>query len=159
MTFGKNMTVWKAHVTDQLDYWITADDTPARILQNYTEVTGRAPAMPSNVLCKMRYRTQDEVLNVAREYHRRGIPLDVIVIDFFHWKHQPSTKYASRADVATALLDKWGRKKLLQAKAPNMPGRPIAKMSPVMLGAIPIDTKIPNAARQSLPIQFPNWNK
>lgn len=92
VTFGKNMTVWKAHVTDQLDYWITADDTPARILQNYTEATGRAPVMPSNVLglwqCKMRYRTQDEVLNVAREYHRRGIPLDVIVIDFFHWKHQ-----------------------------------------------------------------------
>jgi len=92
VTFGKNMTVWKAYVSEQMDYWITADDTPAQILQNYTAVTGRPPVMPENVLglwqCKLRYRTQDEVLSVAREYYRRGIPLDVIVIDFFHWKHQ-----------------------------------------------------------------------
>ena len=34
---------------------------------------------------KLRYRTQDELLEVAREYHRRGLPLSVIVVDFFHW--------------------------------------------------------------------------
>jgi alpha-D-xyloside xylohydrolase len=34
---------------------------------------------------KLRYRTQAELLEVAREYHRRGIPLAVIVADFFHW--------------------------------------------------------------------------
>jgi alpha-D-xyloside xylohydrolase len=34
---------------------------------------------------KLRYRTQDELLEVAREYHRRGLPLSVIVCDFFHW--------------------------------------------------------------------------
>ena len=48
--------------------------------------------MPENVLglwqCKLRYRTQEEVLEVAREYYNRGIPLDVIVIDFFHWIRQ-----------------------------------------------------------------------
>ena len=61
-------------------------------MENYTEVTGRAPEFPENALelwqCKLRYRTQEEVLNVAREYKRRGIPLDVIVIDFFHWVRQ-----------------------------------------------------------------------
>ena len=35
--------------------------------------------------CKLRYWNQEELLNVAREYHRRGIPIDVIVIDFYHW--------------------------------------------------------------------------
>ena len=35
--------------------------------------------------CKLRYRTQDELLSVAREYKRRGLPLSVIVIDFLHW--------------------------------------------------------------------------
>ena len=35
--------------------------------------------------CKLRYRTQDELLGVAREHKRRGLPLSVIVIDFFHW--------------------------------------------------------------------------
>lgn len=38
--------------------------------------------------CKLRYRTQDEVLSVARKYKELGIPLDVIVIDFFHWTRQ-----------------------------------------------------------------------
>ena len=30
--------------------------------------------------CKLRYRTQDELLSVAREYKRRGLPLSVIVM-------------------------------------------------------------------------------
>jgi len=34
---------------------------------------------------KLRYRTQDELLGVAREYRRRGLPLSVIVVDYFHW--------------------------------------------------------------------------
>jgi alpha-D-xyloside xylohydrolase len=38
--------------------------------------------------CKLRYVTQDELMTVAREYKRRGLPLSVIVIDFFHWTVQ-----------------------------------------------------------------------
>lgn len=90
--FGANYTQWHSELSEELDYWITADDTPKKIIENYTAVTGRAPAFPDNALglwqCKLRYRTQDEVLEVAREYKRRGIPLDVIVIDFFHWIRQ-----------------------------------------------------------------------
>ena len=90
--FGKNYTQWRSKLSEELDYWITADDTPKAIMENYTEVVGRAPEFPENALglwqCKLRYRTQDEVLEVAREYKRRGIPLDVIVIDFFHWIRQ-----------------------------------------------------------------------
>jgi alpha-D-xyloside xylohydrolase len=90
--FGKNYTEWHAEASDQIDYWITADDSPAAMVKNYTEVTGRAPMMPENVLglwqCKLRYRTQKEVLQVARKYKELGIPPDVIVIDFFHWTRQ-----------------------------------------------------------------------
>ena len=92
VAFGKNYTEWHADVTDQMDYWVTADDSPDRILKNYTDVSGRAPMMPESVLglwqCKLRYRTQDEVLQVARKYKQLGIPLDVIIIDFFHWTLQ-----------------------------------------------------------------------
>ena len=90
--FGKNFTRWRAVCSDELDYWVTVGDTPKDILNHYTAVTGRAPVYPESALglwqSKLRYRTQEEVLEVAREYHRRGIPLDVIVIDFFHWRHQ-----------------------------------------------------------------------
>lgn len=37
--------------------------------------------------CKLRYWNQEQLLEVAREFRRRGIPLDLIVIDFFHWPH------------------------------------------------------------------------
>lgn len=90
--FGKNMTDFSAKSSKQLDYWIIAGDTPAEIVENYTAVTGRVPMMPDYAMgfwqCKLRYQTQDELLQVAREYHRRGIPLSVIVLDFFHWPHQ-----------------------------------------------------------------------
>ena len=68
------------------------DDTPKQIIENYTSVVGRAPEMPQDLLglwqCKLRYRTQQEVLDVVRGYQSRGIHIDVIVIDFFHWTRQ-----------------------------------------------------------------------
>lgn len=91
-SFGKNYTEWIAEATKEMDYWITVGDAPANIIENYTSVTGRAPMIPDGLLglwqCKLRYRTQDEVLSVARKYKELGIPLDVIVIDFFHWTRQ-----------------------------------------------------------------------
>ena len=89
VTFGKNVTQWESYSTKQLDYWITAGDTPAEIEEAYAEATGKVPMMPEYGLgfwqCKLRYWNQEQVLNVAREYKKRNIPLDVIVIDFFHW--------------------------------------------------------------------------
>jgi alpha-D-xyloside xylohydrolase len=35
--------------------------------------------------CKLRYWNQEQLLEVAREHKRRGLPLDVIVADYFHW--------------------------------------------------------------------------
>jgi alpha-D-xyloside xylohydrolase len=35
--------------------------------------------------CKLRYSSQEELLEIAREYKRRGLPLSVIVVDYFHW--------------------------------------------------------------------------
>lgn len=88
-TFGKNITQWEAECTRQIDFWITAGDTPEEILSNYMEATGKPPHMPEHGLgfwqCKLRYQTQEELLDVAREYHRRGVKLDVIIADFFHW--------------------------------------------------------------------------
>ncbi len=95
--FGKNITKWTADETDMVDYWITADETPAKIVENYTECVGRAPVMSKNYLglwqCKLRYRTPEEVLEVFRRYKELGIHLDVIVIDFFHWPYQGDWKF------------------------------------------------------------------
>ena len=87
--FGRNRTEWVAESTAMLDYWITAGGTPAEIVQAYANVTGKPPMMPEYGLgfwqCKLRYWNQQQVLDVAREYKRRGLPVDVLVVDFFHW--------------------------------------------------------------------------
>ena len=98
--FGENRTEWTAESTRKLDYYITAGDTPAEILSQYTCMTGRTPMMPEYGLgywqCKLRYRTQEEVLQVAREHKRRGLPMDVIVVDFFHWTRQGDYRFDPR---------------------------------------------------------------
>ena len=92
VSFGTNYTEWQAEATKEMDYWITIADAPKQIIENYTAVTGRTGMIPDGLLglwqCKLRYRTQDEVLSVARKYKELGIPLDVMVIDFFHWTRQ-----------------------------------------------------------------------
>ncbi|MBR5382799.1 MAG: glycoside hydrolase family 31 protein [Clostridia bacterium] len=100
VSFGKNLTEWEAACCKDMDYWITAADDPKGILKNYTQVTGRAPMMPETAMgfwqCKLRYRTQEEVLTVARRYKELGIQLDVIVIDFFHWTVQGDWKFDTK---------------------------------------------------------------
>ena len=85
---GASATRWVADSARQIDYWVTAG-TPAQIAARYAGVTGHAPMLPDWAAgfwqSKLRYRTQDELLEVAREYHRRGLALSVIVCDFFHW--------------------------------------------------------------------------
>ncbi|MFJ8946804.1 TIM-barrel domain-containing protein [Streptomyces sp. NPDC102395] len=85
-----NGTRWVADSARQIDYWITAG-APADAQRRYSAVTGRTPMLPEWAAgfwqCKLRYRTQDELLAVAREYKRRGLPLSAIVCDFFHWTH------------------------------------------------------------------------
>lgn len=95
-TFGTNGTVWNVEQTRKIDYWVTCG-TPSEVEEKYTSVTGRTPMMPEYAMgfwqCKLRYKNQDEVLKVAREYKERGLPLDVIVIDFFHWTCQGDFKF------------------------------------------------------------------
>lgn len=95
--FGKNIMSYEAKSTKALDCWIVVGDTPAEIVEAYGKASGTVPMMPEYALgfwqCKLRYQTQEELLEVAREYKRRGIPLDVIVIDFFHWPKQGEWKF------------------------------------------------------------------
>ena len=94
---GYDRTVWVAEACVQMDYWITVGETPAQILEHYVDATGHAPMLPQWAAgfwqCKLRYVTQDELLSVAREYKRRGLPLSVIVIDFFAWSLQGDWRF------------------------------------------------------------------
>lgn len=88
---------FEAYSIKSLDYGVTVGDNSAEIEEMYANVTGKVPMMPKYGLgfwqCKLWYQTQEEVLKVAREYKRRNLPLDVIVIDYFHWEKQGDWKF------------------------------------------------------------------
>lgn len=95
--FVNNHTMWHVQCAKQIDYVIIAGDTPGEINEKFTAITGRAPMLPEWAAgfwqCKLRYETQKELLQVAREYKKRGLPISVIVIDYFHWTMQGEWKF------------------------------------------------------------------
>ncbi len=96
-TFARNVSRWTARSTKQIDYYICAGDSPAEITRSYASAVGTAPMMRDDLMgfwqCKLRYRTQAELLSVVREHKKRGLPMDAIVVDFFHWTKQGDWKF------------------------------------------------------------------
>ncbi len=86
---GYNATRWVAEATSQIDYWVTTGSSPAAILRNYADATGHAGMLPEWATgywqSRLRYASQDELEAVVEEHQSRGLPLSVVVIDFFHW--------------------------------------------------------------------------
>ena len=97
VSFSANVTRWTAEMGEEIDYLVICGNTPASILESYMEITGKPPMMPEYAMgfwqSKLRYWSQSELLEVARGYKERGIPLSVIVCDFFHWPHQGDFKF------------------------------------------------------------------
>ena len=93
----RNHIMWCSESTYQADFLVFVGDTPAEVMKIYADLTGYASKFPEWAAgfwqCKLRYESQDQLLNVAREYKKRGIPIDAIVIDFFHWTEQGEWKF------------------------------------------------------------------
>lgn len=66
--------MWVADSAYQADYLIYAGETPADVLKIYCDLTGYAPKFPEWAAgfwqSKLRYESQEDLLEVAREYKR-----------------------------------------------------------------------------------------
>ncbi|MCD8326474.1 MAG: hypothetical protein LUC90_07275 [Lachnospiraceae bacterium] len=94
-----NRTRWTSDAARQIDY-VVIGGTPAAVAGTLADLTGHAPQMPYWATgfwqCRLRYETQEQVLEVARRYKEHGIPLSVIVIDYFHWTEQGDYRFDPR---------------------------------------------------------------
>lgn len=74
----------------QVEMYVILGRSLAGMLEGYRDLTGAAPVPPLWALgfiqSKNRYRTQRELLEVARQYRARGLPGDVLVIDWLWFK-------------------------------------------------------------------------
>ncbi len=70
---------------EALDLFLFAADTPAGVIDAYTNVTGRAPAVPRWSLglwvSRNFYKTPEDAVAVARKLRERRIPCDVLTLD------------------------------------------------------------------------------
>jgi alpha-D-xyloside xylohydrolase len=82
-------TAWRSEVGERVSYFVIVGATTDEIYAGYRKLTGVTPLPPKAafgyIQSKARYETQQQILDVAAGYQRRGYPLDVIVLDWFYW--------------------------------------------------------------------------
>ncbi len=76
-------------VARSIDYYVTMGADTNAVLDGYRRLTGAATMMPKWAYgfwqSRQRYRTQDELVGVLREYRARRIPIDSVVQDWYYW--------------------------------------------------------------------------
>lgn len=93
---SNNRTRWSVGATRKIDYVVIAGE-PKSVTSTLADLTGHAPVMPHWATgfwqSRLRYETQEDLLEVARRYKKENIPLSAIVCDYFHWTEQGDYKF------------------------------------------------------------------
>jgi alpha-D-xyloside xylohydrolase len=75
---------------DNINYYFVYGKNMDEVISGYRDITGRATMLPKWALgfwqSRERYKTQDELVGVVKEFRKRKIPIDNIVQDWFYWK-------------------------------------------------------------------------
>ena len=73
-----------------IDYYFVAGSDMDDVVAGYRKLTGKSVMLPRWAYgfwqSRQRYKTQEELLGVVKEYRKRKIPFDNIVLDWFYWK-------------------------------------------------------------------------
>ncbi len=81
-----NANTFKSQVGQRISFFVIAGDYDA-IYRGYRLLTGDVPMLPKSAYgymqCKQRYSSQAELMEVAKEYRERHLPIDDLVIDWF----------------------------------------------------------------------------
>jgi len=92
MTFkddAKGATLWAESAPAGVDYYFIAGDDMDDVIRGYRQLTGAAPMLPKQAfglfMSKERYKTQEQLLDVASTFRREQFPLDYIVQDWQYW--------------------------------------------------------------------------
>jgi alpha-D-xyloside xylohydrolase len=84
--------VWSSEVGDRVSYFVIAGETSDEIYEGYRLLTGVSHMLPRAVYgyiqSKAIYPTQEQILDVAKGYRERKLPLDVVVVDFLNMTKQ-----------------------------------------------------------------------
>jgi alpha-D-xyloside xylohydrolase len=84
--------VWSSEVGNRVSYFVIAGDNSDEIYAGYRLLTGVTHLLPRAIYgyiqSKAIYPTQEQILDVAKEYRQKNLPLDVMVVDFLNMTRQ-----------------------------------------------------------------------
>ncbi|OFZ25310.1 MAG: xylosidase [Bacteroidetes bacterium RIFOXYC2_FULL_40_12] len=82
-------TSFKSDVGDGIDYYFMAGENADGVIANMRSLTGQAPMFPLWTFgfwqSRERYKTQDELTDVVKNFRELGVPLDGIIQDWQYW--------------------------------------------------------------------------
>ncbi|MEM1543899.1 MAG: glycoside hydrolase family 31 protein [Candidatus Bathyarchaeia archaeon] len=85
---GDRLRCW-FEIADSIDYYLIYGPDIDRVISSYRMLTGEAPLLPLWAYgywqSKERYKTQEEIVETAKKFREKGIPIDVIVQDWMYW--------------------------------------------------------------------------
>ena len=84
--------IWASEVGDRVSFFVVVGDNTDQVYEGYRQLTGIAHMLPKAaygyIQSKAIYPTQDQVMDIAKGYRDRHLPLDVIVVDFLNMTRQ-----------------------------------------------------------------------
>ncbi|WP_205503652.1 TIM-barrel domain-containing protein [Rufibacter psychrotolerans] len=105
----QNKIAFSSEAGDKMDYYFVHGQNLDDVIAGYRQLTGAAQVMPKWAMgfwqSRERYKTQDELTNVVKEFRRRKIGLDNIVQDWSYWKE-----------------DQWGSQEFDETRFPDPKG-------------------------------------
>ena len=82
-------TSFTSEASEAIDYWFLYGGDGDGTLKCLRELTGQATLAPLWTFgfwqCKERYKSADEVVEVAEKYRSLGVPLDAVIQDWKYW--------------------------------------------------------------------------
>lgn len=85
-----NQFILSSEAGNNISYYFVYGKNMDEIISGYRQLTGKAPIVPEWALgfwqSRERYKTQEEVVSTVKEFRKRQIPLDNIVLDWQYWK-------------------------------------------------------------------------
>ena len=84
--------VWSSEVGERVSFFVIAGEKTDEIYQGYRLLTGVTHLLPKAsygyIQSKAIYPTQEQILDIAKGYRDRKLPLDVLVVDFLNMTRQ-----------------------------------------------------------------------
>ncbi len=92
---------------ERIDYYVIQGQSLEEVGRGIRKLTGKAPLLPlwayGYIQSRERYKTQEQVLEIAEEFKKRKIPVSCLVQDWMTWEE-----------------GKWGNKRLDKKRFPNV---------------------------------------